>query len=161
MISTENSVKAKVYNQPAFDEAEANEALEPGQGVVQGSGGFAAAGADSKTRKVVREQRNPGTRGVESLGTSPLEQTYAAGDNVEAIGFQSHDQGRCLVAYADVDGDGTDDTYSEGTELGWNSNGYLETTAGAPTEAVAFIADEDGVTMSSGDDPTHVLVEFY
>lgn len=160
-LSTENSVKAKTHNQPAFEEGEALEALEPGQGVVRGNGGLEAAGTDSKTKQVVREQRNPGSRGVEDFGTSPFDYDYAVGDNVETLGFQSHDEARLLVAYGDVDGDASDDTYTQGTDLGWNANGYLESVNGGPTEAVAYIEQEDSVTMSSGDDPTIVRVKFY
>lgn len=159
-LSTQNSVKAKCHNQPAFDEGEALEDLDPGQGVERGDGGFEAAGEDSATKRVVREQRNPGGRGIED-DESPLEKRYDAGSNVETLGFQSHDQARVLVDYADVDGDATDDEYSEGDELGWNSDGYLEVVDGGdPSDAVATIAQEDNVEMSDGDDPIHVLVEF-
>jgi|GEM_PF-567351 hypothetical protein len=162
-LSTENSVKAKCHNQPAFDEGAALETLEPGQGVVRGSGGFEAAGADSPTTRVVREQRNPGSRGIED-NESPLAKTYASGENVETLGFQSHDQARLLFAYSDNANDGTDDTYSEGDEVGWNANGYLEhvdASGSSVTEAVGRIAEEDDFTMSSGDGPRHTLVEFY
>jgi len=159
-LSTENSVVAQTNDAEDYDEGSANEVLEPGQGVERGQGGFDAAGLDAKTKRVVREQRNPGSRGIED-DQSPLAKTYASGENAETVGFQSHDQARCLLAYADVDADGTDDTYNEGDELGWNADGYLETTdGGAPTEAVAVIAEEDSVTMSQGDDPVHVTVEF-
>lgn len=160
-LSTTNSVKAKVHNNPANDEGQALEVLEPGQGAVRGAGGINAAGLDSPTRKIVREQRNPGSRGIED-NESPLDKTYPVDANVELLGFQSHDQARLLIAYADVDADLSDDTYAEGADVGWNANGYLEVVSGgAPTEAVGFIADEDGVTMSNGDDPTHIRVEFY
>lgn len=159
-LNTENSVKATAHNQLAFDEGEALEELEPGQGVEQGDGGYEAAGANSLTKRVVREQRNPGGRGIED-DESPLEKTYAAESNVETLGFQSHDQARLLVAYADVDGDTSDDTYEQGDDLGWNSDGYLEVIDGDPDTAVAFIEQEDDVVMSDGDDPVHVLVEFY
>ena len=161
-LSTETSVKAKVHNQLAFDEGKALEVLEPGQGVVRATGGgLEAAGADSPTKKVVREQRNPGGRGIED-DESSLEKTYAAGADVEALGFQSHDQARALVAYADVDGDGTDDTYQEGMDVGWNADGYLEVVSGgAPSDAIGFIAQDDDVTLGSTDDPMHVRVEFY
>jgi hypothetical protein len=161
-LSTETSVKAKVHNQLAFDEDEANEELEPGQAVVRATGGgFEAAGVDSPTKKVVREQRNPGGRGIED-DQSPLEKTYSAGANVETLGFHAHDQARLLLAYADVDSDGTDDTYQEGMDVGWNADGYLEVVSGgSPAEAVGFIAQEEDVTLSQGDDPTHTRVEFY
>ncbi|AXR78993.1 hypothetical protein [Natrarchaeobaculum sulfurireducens] len=159
-LNTTNSVKAKVHNQVAFDEGEALEELEPGQGVVRGDGGFEAAGADSPTRRVVREQRNPGSRGIED-DESPLEKTYEPEANVETLGFGSHDQARLLISYADVDDDASDDTYGEGDEVGWNANGYLEVLDGDPTDAIGVIAQEDDVEMSDGDDPTHVLVEFY
>lgn len=159
-LNTDTSVLMKAVGSEDYDEGEANEVLEPGQGVVRGAGGFDAAGTDAQTKRVVREQRNPGGRGIED-NESPLEKTYAAGANVETIGAQSHTQLRCLLAYGDVDGDASDDTYTEGTELGWNTDGYLESVNGGPTEAVAVIAQEDSVTMSSGDDPVHVVVEFY
>lgn len=151
-LSTTNSVKAKCHNQPAFDEGEALEELEPGQGVVRSAGGFAAAGADSPTKRVVREQRNPGGRGIED-DESPLEKTYAAGANIETLGFQSHDQARLLV-----DDDGTETTVSEGDELSWGPDGYLVTDGADP---VARAANEEDVVIGAAEGPTHVLVEFY
>jgi len=124
-LTTENSVLAETNDGEDYEEGNANEELEPGQGVVRGSGGFDAAGTDSPTKRVVREQRNPGGRGIED-DQSPLDKTFAAGSNVETIGFQSHDKARLLFAYSDNANDGTDDTYSEGDEVGWNTNGYLE-----------------------------------
>lgn len=162
-LSTENSVLAHTNDAEDYEEGNANETLEPGQGVVRGNGGFDAAGTDAKTKRVVREQRNPGSRGIED-DESPLAKTYSSGQNVETIGFQSHDKARLLLAYSDNDNDATDDTYSEGDPVGWNTDGYLEHTAAAAssvTEVVGRIAEEEDVTMSSGDDPTHVLVEFF
>jgi hypothetical protein len=162
-LSTENSVLAETNDGEDYEEGTANEELEPGQGAVRGSGGFDAAGTDSPTKRVVREQRNPGGRGIED-DQSPLEKTFASGSNVETIGFQSHDKARLLLAYSDNDNDGTDDTYSEGDEVGWNTNGYLEHVAASGSsvsEAVGRIAAEDDFSMSSGDDPVITLVEFY
>jgi hypothetical protein len=159
-LNTDTSVLAQAIGAEDYEEGTANEELEPGQGVVRGSGGFDAAGVDAKTKRIVREQRNPGGRGIND-DESPLEKTFAVDANVETIGCQSHTKVRGLVAYADVDGDATDDTYQEGDDLGWNSNGYLEVTDGTPTETVATIAQDEDVTMSDGDPPTHVLVEFY
>ena len=160
-LSTTNSVKAQVNGQPSFEDGEALEALDVGQGVVQGNGGFTGAGVDSKTTRVVREHRNPGGLGLED-DESPLEKSYAVGANVETIGFSSHDKARVLLAYADVDADGTDDTYQQGDEVGWNANGYLEVVDGAAvSEAVGRIKQEESVTLGSTDDPTHTLVEFY
>lgn len=160
-LSTQNSVLAQATDAEDYEEGQATEVLEPGQGVVRISGGFAAAGVDSPTKRVVREQRNPGSRGIED-NESPLEKTYDIDANVETIGAQSHTKLRCLLAYADVDGDGSDDTYTEGNNVGWNANGYLEVVSGgAPTDPVGSIAQENSVTLSQGDDPTHVLVEFY
>lgn len=162
-LNTETSVLAQSTGGEDYEGGNANEVLEPGQGVVRGSGGFDAAGLDSPTKRVVREQRNPGGRGIED-NESPLEKTYASGTNAETIGFQSHDQARCLLAYSDNDNDATDDTYSEGDELGWNADGYLENVAASGSsvaEPVARIAQEEDVTLSSTDDPVHVLVEFY
>jgi hypothetical protein len=162
-LSTTNSVLAETNDGEDYEEGSANEQLEPGQGVVLGNGGFDAAGVDSPTKRVVREQRNPGSRGIED-DTSPLEKLYASGENVETIGFQSHDKARLLFAYSDNDNDATDDTYNEGDEVGWNANGYLEHVAAsgsAVSEAVGVIAEEDAFTMSSGDDERHTLIEFY
>lgn len=150
-LSTENSVKAKTHNQPAFDEGEALEELEPGQGVVRGNGGFEPAGADSPTKRVVREQRNPGGRGIED-DESPLTQTYPAESNVETLGFQSHDQARLLV-----DDDGTETTVSEGDELAWGADGYLVTDG---TDTVAVAANDEDVVIEADGGPVHVLVEF-
>lgn len=153
-LSTENSVKAKTHNQPAFDEGYALEELEPGQGVVRGPGGFEAAGADSQTKRVVREQRNPGSRGIED-DESPLEKTFPVDSNVETLGFQSHDQARVLV----VD-DGTETTVTEGDGLSWGADGYL-VTDGANPVATAVIEEGDSVTIAAAAGPEHILVEFY
>lgn len=162
-LNTTTSVKAKAEGPLSEAEGNANEQLEPGQGVVHGNGGYDAAGVDSPTTRVVREQRNPGSRGIED-DTSPLDKVYASGENVETLGFRSHDQARLLLAYADNDNDATDDTYTEGMEVGWNADGYLENVAASGSsvsDPVGRIAQEDDVTLSSGDDPTHVVVEFY
>jgi len=162
-LNTETSVEAETNGATAFEEGKANEELEPGQGVVRGNGGFDAAGTDSPTKRVVREQRNPGSRGIED-DESPLAKTYSSGENVETLGFQSHDKARLLLAYSDNDNDSTDDTYSEGDEVGWNTDGYLEhvdADGTSVTEAIGRIAEEEDFTMASGDDPTHTLVEFY
>ena len=162
-LSTETSVLAQATGGEDYEEGQANEQLEPGQGVVRGDGGFDAAGTDSPTRRVVREQRNPGSRGIED-DESPLQKTFSTGANVETIGLQSHGKARLLFAYSDNDNDGTDDTYSEGDEVGWNTNGYLEHVAASGSsvsEPVGRIAEEEDFTMSSGDDERHTLVEFY
>lgn len=163
MLSTENTVLAQTNDAEDYEEGTANEELEPGQGAVRGDGGFDAAGTDSPTSRVVREQRNPGGRGLED-DQSPLEKTFPAGSNVETIGFQSHDKARLLFAYSDNDNDATDDTYSEGDAVGWNTNGYLEHVAASGSsvsEAVGRIAVENDFSMSSGDAPVITLVEFY
>lgn len=161
-LSTQNSVLAKALGPESYEEEEALEELTPGQGVVYGEGGFAAAGDGSKSKRVVREQRNPGGLGVND-NTAPMDEPYPIGANVETIGFPPNAQARCLMAYANAQGTAdTDDTYTQGTDLGWNANGNLESVAGAgASEAVAQIAQEDAVTMGTASDPTIVLVEFY
>lgn len=149
-LSTENSVLAQAVGSEDYEEGEALEGLEPGQGAVRGNGGFEAADADDRTKRVVREQRNPASRGIED-DDSPLEQDYETGDNVETIGGQSHTKFRLLV-----DDDGTETTVSEGDELAWGSDGYLVTDG---TETVARAANEEDVVIGADDGPVFVLVE--
>lgn len=150
-LSTENSVLAQTNDAEDYEEGNANETLEPGQGVVRGNGGFDAAGTDSPTKRVVREQRHPGGRGIAD-DESPLAKTYASGQNVETIGFQSHDKARLLV-----DDDGTETTISEGDALQWGADGYLVTDG---SNNVARAANELDVVIGAGAGPEIVLVEF-
>ena len=114
-----NSVRAKVHNQTSFEEGEATEALEPGQGCVvyedDGTKYVRPAEADEKTTRVVREPRNPPR--FDSDVESPLGHTYEAGDNVETIGFLRFDEFRGQLA----DGEADD-------EVGWNGDAELTAT---------------------------------
>lgn len=147
-----NSIVAQLNNQADYEQADAAEALDPGQGVeVDANGDFAAAAADSKTTRVVREQRNPPRNA--SGTTSPLNASYSAGDHCEAVGFQRYDQARVLV-----ENNGTASvTITEGDKLGWNASGYLDTSH---SETVAVARDPDGVSIAAGA-TEHVLVEFF
>lgn len=135
-MATPNSVLAKAHNQLSFEEGIADEALEPGQGCVlyenaDGEKRVRAAAADEKTTRVVRERRNPPV-GMGVDGASPLEQGYDAGENVETLGFDDNDQGRCRVTLEDDGAGGT--VAIEDAALGWGADGNLTTAA---TEAVA------------------------
>lgn len=133
-MATPNAVVAKLHNQASYEEGEADEALEPGQGCVlyedaDGNKHVRAAAADEQTTRVVREPRNP-PRGQGVEGESPLAQGYDAGETVETIGFNDHDQARCRVTLED---DGSGGTVAiEDAEMGWDANGTLSTAATDP-----------------------------
>lgn len=136
--NTTNSVVAKLWNQASFEEGLADGALMPGQGCVlyedaAGEKRVRAAGGDELTTRVVREARNP-PRGQGVAGESVMAQGYDAGETVETIGFNRHDQARCIHAAAS--------TAAVGDVVGWNADGELSTTTdgtAAVTENVARI----------------------
>lgn len=150
-LNTENSVNATNENRPGFEEGEALEAMDPGMGVVRGDGGWELTGADTRTRRVVRERRNPGGLGIGD-DESPLEKGYEAEQNVETLGFQPHDKARLRVEADDA----SNETISDGDELGWNADGYLSPNA---TEIIADARNEEDITIEDGDNEV-VLIQF-
>jgi len=163
MISEHQSVLAQTHNENSYIEGEADAALDPGTGVevykdADGDWHVRQAGADAKTKRVVREQRNPPRGGmtVSDTGTSALEQSYAAGDNTETVGFLRYDRAR-LRKSPNCSADPTD------AEAAWDQNGSLVDAGGtvdgtnAPTEFVGRIVEE---IERSGEDNL-LVVEFY
>lgn len=131
-----NSVVAKLWNQASFEEGTADEALMPGQGCVlyenaAGEKRVRAAGANELTTRMVREARNP-PRGQGVAGESVLAQGYDAGETVETIGFNRHDQARGIHA--------AESTAAVGDVVGWRASGELSDTTGTGT-AVADVTD--------------------
>ncbi|WP_324757083.1 hypothetical protein [Haloarcula montana] len=153
MIAQNQSVIAQVNGNESYVEGSADAPIEPGRGVVwyedaDGEKQVKLAGADANTKRVAREQRNP-PRSLGGTGDSPLDDAYAAGDNLETVGFRRHDRARLRH-----DGNiGTPGNF-EDAEVGWDANGYITSS---PTTAIGRgirVIDRD-----SGDD--FVVVEFY
>lgn len=155
-MATPQSVVAKLHNQNSYEEgAAADGPLNPAVGcVVYETGGekhVRAATADEKTKRVVREQRNP-PRDVGAEGESPLEVGYNADDHVETVGFHSYDQARVRVA---ADGTTGDPLAAEGDAVGWNADGELTNAAAEPVGIVREVVDPTAFDF-------HVaIVEFY
>jgi hypothetical protein len=163
MIASEQSVIAQVHNDNSYLEGAAAAAIDPGTGVkvykdADGNWQVRQVGADSKTKRVAREQRNPPRGGmtVSDTGTSPLDQSYAADDNLETVGFHRYDRAR-LRKSPNCSADPTD------AEAAWDENGLVVDAGGtvdgtnAPSEFVGRIVEE--ITRTGEDDL--LIVEFY
>ncbi len=153
MIAQNQSVLAQVNGGESYVEGDADATIEPGQGVywyedANGDKQVKLAGADDDTKRVAREQRNP-PRSLSPPGDSPLDESYASGDNLETVGFARYDRGRLRH-----DGNIGTPANFEDAEVGWDANGYI---TDSPTTAIGRgirVIDRD-----SGDD--FVVVEFY
>ncbi|GAB7010469.1 hypothetical protein [Halorubrum trueperi] len=153
MIAQNQSVLAQVNGGESYVDGDADEAIEPGQGVIwyrnsDGEKQVKLAGADADTKRVAREQRNP-PRSLGSVGDSPLDDPSASGDTVETVGFRRYDRARLRH-----DGNIATPGNFEDAEVGWDANGYITDT---PTTAIG--RGIEVIDRSSGDD--FVIVEFY
>jgi hypothetical protein len=112
-------------------------------------------GADSQSRRVAREQRNP-PRNLGATGSSPLDDAYAAGDNLETVRFMPDDRAR-LRKSSNASADPTD------AEAAWDDSGFVTDDGGtvdgtnAPTVFFGRILTE--ITRSGEDNL--LVVEFY
>jgi len=153
MIAQNQSVIANVEGNESLIDGAADEAIEPGQGVVwyrdaNGDVQVKLVGADADTKRIAREQRNP-PRSLGDVGDSPLDDAYAADDNCETVGFRRYDRARLRH-----DGNiGTPGNF-EDAEVGWDANGYI---TDSPTVAIG--RGIEVIDRASGDD--FVIVEFY
>lgn len=160
MIADNQSVVAQVNGSESYVDGDADGAIDPGTGTewYRDSNGdiqIRQVGENSKSKRVAREQRNP-SRSLGSVGDSPLDDSYAAGDNLETVGFRRHDRARVRKssnASADpTDADGAWDTDGKMTDAGGTTDG-----TNAPTEFVCRIIEE---ISRSGEDNL-LVVEFY
>lgn len=160
MIAQNQSVLAQANGAQSLVEGDADSAISPGTGVewyrnADGDIQIRQVGADSKTKRVAREQRNP-PRSLGAVGTSPLDDDYAAGDNCETLGFRRHDRAR-LRKSANASADPTD------AEAAWDDSGQITDDGGtvdgtnAPTEFVGRIIEE----ISRTGEDNLLVVEFY
>jgi hypothetical protein len=153
MIAENQSIVANVETDYSTVDGNADAAIDPGQGVVwyedsDGNVQVKLVGADADSKRVASEQRNP-PRALGSAGDSPLDDSYAAGDNCETVGFHRYDRARLRH-----DGNIGTPANFEDAEVGWDANGYI---TDSPTVAIGrgiSVIDRD-----SGDD--FVVVEFY
>lgn len=152
-LSSENSVLRQTNGGEDYKEGNADEEIDPGQGVIwyedaNGDKQVKLVGADHRSRRVAREQRNP-PHDLGDVGESVLDDAYASGDNLETIGFQPHD-----LALLRHDGDIGTPANFEDADVGWDANGFI---TDSPTTAIG--RGIRVIDRSSGDD--FVLVEFY
>jgi hypothetical protein len=161
MIDSEQSVIAQVHNENSYLEGEADAALDVATGAVaykdaDGNWHVRQATADEDTKRVVREQRNPPRGGmtVDDTGTSALEESYAAGDNTETIGFHRYDRGRLRLS-PNASADPTD------APVGWDADGLItDDIDGAGTDPSNPVARGiEVITRTDADDL--LVVEFY
>jgi len=153
MIASNQSVVANVETDYSTVDGDADETIEPGQGVVwyedaNGDRQVKLVGADHESKRVAREQRNP-PRSLGSVGDSPLDDSYSSGDNCETVGFRRHDRARLRH-----DGNISTPGNFEDAEVGWDANGYITDSPTTPIGRGIAVIDR-----SSGDD--FVVVEFY
>jgi len=160
MIAQNQSIIAQVNGNESYVEGSADGAYLPGTGVEwyvdsNGDKQVRQVGADSKTKRVVREQRNP-PRSLAQTGDSPLDDAYASGNNLETVGFRRFDRAR-LRKSPNASADPTD------ADAAWDENGKITDADGtvdgtnAPTEFVGRIVEE----ITRTDEDNLLVVEFY
>lgn len=124
-----NSIFAKLLGQGDYLEypAATGATIAPGMGLerVDDAGTTKVqpvSTADSDSTLIAREQRNPPRMG----SGNPVDQTYDAGDNVEARGFMQHEEARLrLSAGADLT-TASNANVSKHDKLGWSDDGTLK-----------------------------------
>ncbi|WP_459191830.1 hypothetical protein [Halosimplex sp. J119] len=160
MIAQNQSVIAQVNGSESYVDGSADGAILPGTGVewyrdADGDVQVRQVGADSKTKRVAREQRNP-PRSLGSAGESPLDDPYDSGNDLETVGFRRHDRAR-LRKSSNASADPTD------AEAAWDQNGKITDAGGtvdgtnSPSEFVGRVVEE---IARSGEDNL-LVVEFY
>jgi hypothetical protein len=160
MIAQNQSVIAQVNGNESYIDGTSDGDVLPGTGVEwyrndDGEKRVRQVGADSKTKRVAREQRNP-PRSLGQVGDSPLDDPYASGDGLETVGFRRFDRAR-LRKSPNASADPTD------AEAAWDQNGKITDAGGtvdgtnAPTEFVGRVVEE--ITRTGEDNL--LVVEFY
>lgn len=138
-IQTPTSVVAEANNYHSIREGAATAEMYPGTGCTvtedeDGHNVVEPAEANSETRRIVREQRNP-PRSITPFGQSPLDQAYDEGNHTETVGPLRNDRARLrLSEHASTD--------PEGERAGWDEDG--------------FITDEEGTI--DGTDPLETFI---
>lgn len=160
-LSNENrqSILATVEGGYKFDDFVAAAPITPGEGLefVESNGETQVqpvSTAGKQTYMVAREQRNPPRAG----SGKPVDQSYDAGDRVEALVFRRGDEvylrfgaGADLAATADAN-------FAVGDTVGWYSDGTLSTAASTSIGVVRESIDNSGA--SAGENPLG-CVEFF
>ena len=153
MIAQNQSVIAQVNGNESYIDGTADEAIDPGRGVVwyenaDGEKQVKLAGDGAASKRVAREQRNP-PQSLGQIGDSPLDDGTDAGNNCETVGFRRFDRARLRH-----DGNIATPANFEDAEVGWDANGYI---TDSPTTAIG--RGIRVIDRESGDD--FVVVEFY
>jgi hypothetical protein len=152
-LSSNNSVVKHTEPSCSYVDGNADATMQPGMGAfwyedANGDVQVKLAGLDADTKRVVREQRNP-PQSLGSTGTSPLDDSYSSGDNVETVGFKRYDRALCRH-----DGNIGTPANFEDAEVGWDGSGYI---TDSPSTAIG--RGVRVIDRGSGDD--FVVVEFY
>jgi len=165
-VGTPTSVIAQVINENSYEEGAADAALDVGSGCVRyydnanDEWRVRAAGANSETTRVVREQRNP-PQSISPLGENPLLDGYNSDDNVETVGFNSHEMVRARKS-ANASADIADDT-----EIAWDQNGHATDENGtvdgnnAPDTFWGRYVETMTVTDENGNETDFIVAEVY
>lgn len=157
MATNVNSIFAKLLGQGDYLEYPLADGatVEPGMGLERANQSGTTvvqpvSSADANSTLIAREQRNPPKMG----DGAPVDLVYdMAGANVEARGFQEHEEARLRLAAGGDLGTAANANVSKHDELGWNSDGTLVKGGSNPKyEALEAV---DNSTASAGD---HALV---
>lgn len=158
-------IKGKVYPDGAYKEYEAAAAITPGEGIeisgvdngnlqVQPVSSVEPTGASA--RFALAQRAPPRAVGGD---TSPVDQDYNSGDNVQAFVFDSGEEveNAFLAAGGDL-GTGSEANVSVGDKLAFNDDGTLKeaTTAGAEVAVALEAIDNSG---ASAGNPVRIAVE--
>ena len=160
-ISNPNAVIADTFDAKAdYEEGFADEELRPGLGcMIDDSGSettVVLAGQNSRTKRLVREPRNPpeGVTTTDGIDTSPLDATIAADVHTETVGFRRNHKGRARLADSS--------TAAAGDDVGWNSNGELsDVQTDGTTALTTFVGVLREIISDSSLDSDIAVVEFY
>ncbi|QLG63090.1 hypothetical protein [Halorarum salinum] len=159
MIDSPTSTVAQLHNENSYQEGEADAALDPATGAVaykdaNGDWHVRQATEGEDTKRVVREQRNPPrTSGSVGDGTAPIDDPYAAGDNVETVGFHRYDRARLRVG-VNASADPTD------AEVGWDTDGGITDQDAGAADPANIVGR--GVELIERTDADNLLVvEFF
>lgn len=153
-----NSIIANLEDGEAYEEFPAAAAIEPGQGLeLTVSGGETqvqpVSTADAASYRVAREQRNPPRAG----SGNPVDQSYAAGNNVETVSFNRNSEARVRLAAGTDITTAANANVSPGDALSWHSDGTLKAGGSNPVAVAREALDNSGA--ASGENPL-IVVEF-
>lgn len=157
MATNVNSIFAKLLGQGDYPEYPLADGatVEPGMGLERANQSGTTvvqpvSSADANSTLIAREQRNPPKMG----DGAPVDLVYdMAGANVEARGFQEHEEARLRLAAGGDLTTASHATVAVGDELSWYSDGSLKTNGSNPKyEALEAV---DNSTAAAGE---HALI---